>query len=515
VIGRTQSVALHGIDGEIVTVEVDIAPGIPSFALLGLPDSALQESRERVRSALANSGFLWPQSRITVSLSPAWLPKTGSSFDLPIAIAILIADGKLKSELVEGIVILGELSLDGRIRPSRGIVPALLAAHRHGKARALLPEGNRVAAALINEIEILSARSLREAIAILSGKVQEALFDSVDVDDESLETRSHFIDPGSPHLDFADVAGQGLAIDFLTAAAVGRHHVLMVGPPGTGKTMLAERLPTILPPLTRSEILEVNAIHSIVHPLDGIRTLPPFIAPHHTATKVALIGGGSQSIRPGAASQAHHGVLFIDEAPECDPGTLDALRQPMESQTVSISRASGTYTFPAKFMLILAANPCPCGRLVGRGRGCTCTSVQIRRYLQRLSGPLLDRIDITLQVDAPGRSAFQSFKSEISSEVLRKRVAKAREVAAWRFQGEMFTVNADIPSDLLRSKYRPDKKAMVRLLDLLDEGAISARSLHRIIRLGWSFADLAGHERPGEEEITRAIEMKQHLSGSL
>ena len=514
-IGRTQSVALHGIDGEIVTVEVDIAPGIPSFALLGLPDSALQESRERVRSALANSGFLWPQSRITVSLSPAWLPKTGSSFDLPIAIAILIADGKLKSELVEGIVILGELSLDGRIRPSRGIVPALLAAHRHGKARALLPEGNRVAAALINEIEILSARSLREAIAILSGKVQEALFESVDVDDESRETPSHFIDPGSPHLDFADVAGQGLAIDFLTAAAVGRHHVLMVGPPGTGKTMLAERLPTILPPLTRSEILEVNAIHSIVHPLDGIRTLPPFIAPHHTATKVALIGGGSQSIRPGAASQAHHGVLFIDEAPECDPGTLDALRQPMESQTVSISRASGTYTFPAKFMLILAANPCPCGRLVGRGRGCTCTSVQIRRYLQRLSGPLLDRIDITLQVDAPGRSAFQSFTSEISSEVLRKRVAKAREVAARRFQGEMFTVNADIPSDLLRSKYRPEKKAMVRLLDLLDEGAISARSLHRIIRLGWSFADLSGHERPGEEEITRAIEMKQHLSGSL
>jgi magnesium chelatase family protein len=344
---------------------------------------------------------------------------------------------------------------------------------------------------------------------MISGNVQDLLFDEDEIGISPIGS-----EPDLDH-DFSDVAGQREAIEFLTAAAVGRHHVLMIGPPGTGKTMLAERIPTILPPLNRSEILEVNAIHSIVQPLDAIRLLPPFIAPHHTTTKVALIGGGSHIIRPGAASQAHHGVLFIDEAPECDPGTLDALRQPMESQRIAISRASGTYHFPATFMLVLAANPCPCGRLVGRGRGCTCTSVQVRRYLHRLSGPLLDRIDITMKVDALDRSAFQGVGSEISSAILRERVQSARALASERFRDESFKLNADIPSEALRGRYRPEKRAMTRLLDLLDEGAISARALHRIIRLGWSFADLSGKERPGDEEISRAIEMKQDLAGSL
>ena len=404
---------LVGLSGNIVTVEVDISDGLPHYNLLGLPDAALNESRDRVRAAFTNSGEIWPNRKVTVSLSPAWLPKSGSSFDLAIALAILVAHGVLSQDCIDGTLVLGELGLDGSIRGVNGVLPALIAGHREGITRAIIPIANVGEGALLQSIEIVAFANLRELLIYLrTGEGESFTSESID-------------ESNDPLLDFEDVAGQLRARFGAEVAAAGGHHLLLIGPPGAGKTMIASRIPTILPPLTTEQSLEVTALHSVAGTLSErspMSKMAPIVAPHHSATRVAMVGGGAHVIRPGACSLAHHGVLFIDEAPECATGILDSLRQPLESGTITIARSIGNITYPSRFLLVLAANPCPCGKFAGRGLGCSCSSVQVRRYLGKLSGPLMDRIDMRITVEPVGRADISSLTLGESSAAIAVRV---------------------------------------------------------------------------------------------
>lgn len=496
-LGRAHSVAVTGVDGQLVEIEADIGQGLPTVHLVGLPDTALQESRDRVRSAVANSGEKWPDGRVILALSPATLPKVGSVYDLALAISVLDAAGAIPSERLAKTVLLGELALDGRVRRVRGILPAVITARGAGWSAVVVPEEAMAEAGLVDGIEVFGAVSLRTVIAWLRGEGALAQPDGLLPD----TVRS-----GG---DLSEVVGQDEARWALEVAAAGGHHLLLTGPPGIGKTMLAQRLPGLLPPLTESEALEVTAIHSMAGALSGdqpLVTMPPFVAPHHSTSAAAMIGGGSGSARPGAVSRAHRGVLFLDECAEIGGKILEAMRTPLEEGEVRIARRDGVARYPARFQLVLAANPCPCAP--ARDVDCICAPLARRRYLGKLSGPLMDRIDIWVQMHGQAGATFSAESAE-SSEVVRARVAAARQIAAARWREFGWTTNAEVPGHVLRQKFRLPREVVAPVETALRLGRMSARGADRAIRVAWTVCDLRGGDLPTAQDVLSALNFRQ------
>ncbi|WP_329532210.1 YifB family Mg chelatase-like AAA ATPase [Streptomyces sp. NBC_01450] len=522
---RTCAVALVGVEGVVVEVQADLEPGVAAFTLVGLPDKSLTESKDRVRAAVVNSGSAWPQKKLTVGLSPASVPKGGSGFDLAVACAVLGAAERIDPRVLSDIVMIGELGLDGRVRPVRGVLPAVLAAADAGYEQVVVPECAAAEASLVPGISVLGVRSLRQLIAVLTDEPvpeedpdeqgrPDPLMAGLRMPGTGAATGMHSMGAaqhGHGH-DLADVVGQHSARTAVEVAAAGGHHLFLEGPPGAGKTMLAERLPAILPRLTQGESLEVTAVHSVAGLLPAGRPLvdiAPYCAPHHSATMQALVGGGQGIARPGAVSLAHRGVLFLDEAPEFSSRALDALRQPLEAGHVVIARSAGVVRFPARFQMVLAANPCPCGRFSQRDDLCECPSSVIRRYQARLSGPLLDRVDLRIEVDRVTRSELteRGARGE-STETVADRVRAARERAAARLAGTPWRTNSEVPGRELRSRWYASLGAMDEAERSLERGALTARGLDRVLRVAWTVADLVGHDRPGATDVALALQLR-------
>ncbi|MFE3992794.1 YifB family Mg chelatase-like AAA ATPase [Streptomyces goshikiensis] len=529
---RACSVALVGVDGVVVEVQADLEPGVAAFTLVGLPDKTLVESRDRVRAAVVNSGAAWPQKKLTVGLSPASVPKGGAGFDLAVAAAVLGAAEVVDPGAIADLVLIGELGLDGRVRPVRGILPAVLAAAEAGYRQVVVPQQCAAEAALVPDVSVLGVRSLRQLIALLTDGVvpeeespdppgrPDPMLAGLCVPGAGLGTglaRGTGSEGGAPdHPDLSDVAGQHAARRALEVAAAGAHHLFLSGPPGAGKTMLAERLPWILPPLTRQDSLEVTAVHSvagILPPGEPLVTKAPYCAPHHSATMQSLVGGGAGVPRPGAVSLAHRGVLFLDEAAEFSAKALDALRQPLESGHVVIARAAGVVRLPARFLMLLAANPCPCGRHNLQGAGCECPASVVRRYQARLSGPLLDRVDLRVEVEPVTRSDLlgRGGRGEGSATVA-DRVREARARAAARLADTPWRLNSEVPGHELRTRWPAAPGALAQAERDLERGLLTARGLDRVLRVAWTVADLRGRDRPDALDVAVALELRTGIA---